>query len=109
MNYECSIYDEGSGQQVVWVSSLYVISRTGPFTEFTVSGRGSHMHGVVGPQANGSFLCLPEWQIGSGIAPLDDVFWNLERLSPLLGQIDAVTLANGLKQLKRLEDRRTRK
>ena len=73
MNYECSIYDEETGQQVTWVSSLYVLSRTGPFTEFTVCGRGSQMHAVTGPQANGNFLCLPEWQVGSGLAQLADV------------------------------------
>lgn len=99
MDYECSIYDEATGQRVSWVSSLYILSRTGPFTELTVCGRGSKIHAVVGPQKNGSFLCLPEWQVGSDLASLGDVLWNQERLSPLVGPADANTLANGLKQL----------
>ncbi len=102
MKYQCTILDENTGKNEQWDSFLYIISRSGAFTEFVARGRGSSIHGIVGPQANGNFLCLPSYGIGSELAAYTDVFRNCERLTPLIGLVDAVTLATGLKYLKNL-------
>lgn len=104
MKYErsCSLYNETTGKADQWDLCLYIISREGPFTEFVAKGRGSHMHAIAGPQANGNFLCLPAYGVGSELAAFTDVFWNYERLSALISPVDAATLATALKYLDAL-------
>ncbi len=104
MKYErsCSIYNEATGKTDRWDLCLYIISRKGPFTEFVANGRGSSMHAIVGPQANGSFLCLPAYGVGSELAAFTDSFWNYERLSALIGPVDATTLVTALQYLDTL-------
>ncbi len=104
MRYErsCSLYNETVGKTDHWDLCLYIISRKGPFTEFIAKGRGSSMHAIVGPQANGNFLCLPAYGVGSELSAYTDVFWNYERLSQLMGPVDATTLTTALKYLNTL-------
>ncbi len=101
MKYErsCSIYNEATGKTDRWDLCLYIISRKGPFTEFVANGRGSSMHAIAGPQANGNFLCLPAYGVGSELAAFTNSFWNYERLSALIGPVDATTLVTALKYL----------
>ena len=43
------------------------------------------------------FLCLPEREAAVVLPDYDDVFSNLERLVPLLGPVDATTVACALR------------
>lgn len=95
----CSVYNEVTGKTDRWDMDLYIISQTGPFTEFVANGRGSSMHAIAGPHANGNFLCLPAHGVGSELAAFTDTFWNYERLSALVGPVDATTLVTALKYL----------
>lgn len=104
MKYErsCSIYNEATGKTDRWDLCLHIISREGSFTEFVANGRGSSMHAIVGPQANGRFLCLPAYGVGSELAAFTDSSWNYERLSTLIGPVDATTIVTALKYLDTL-------
>lgn len=104
MKYErsCFLFNEDTGESDRWDLNLSIISRKGPFTEFVANGRGSSMHAIAGPQVNGNFLCLPAYGVGSELAAYTDVFWNYERLSGLIGPVDAATLATALKYLNTL-------
>lgn len=103
MKYDCSCFlRNGDIEEERWDLELCIISRQGPFTEFVASGHGSHLHAITGPQTNGNFLCLPAHGIGSELASFTDVFWNYERLSTLIGPIDATTLTTALKYLDTL-------
>lgn len=99
MNYHCTdLFSDDDGRRS-WNASLEVIGRTGPFFEIRMKGRGSSIHAIVGPQINGSFICIPNYNTGSELAGMEDTFWNTERLAPLIGITDAVTVAQGLHQL----------
>ena len=48
--------------------------------EMEIKANGWTFHTIVGSQANGNYICIPNWSIGSEYAQLDDEFWNAERL-----------------------------
>ena len=49
--------------------------------EMEVEANGWTFHVIAGTQFYGSrFLCIPNWDIGSELAGLNDEFWNEERL-----------------------------
>ena len=51
---------------------------------------------IAGPQLNGYFLCIPNWEIGCELSRLSDIFWNSEQLSRHLNETDTRTVAVGL-------------
>lgn len=62
-----------------------------------VEGRGSGIHLLFGTGSNGNFICLPEYKRGCYMAHFSDTFWNEETLTPLIGEVDATTVASALK------------
>ena len=44
----------------------------------------------------GYFACMPDFNVGCHLANLNDIFWNSERLSNVLGKVDGITVANAL-------------
>lgn len=99
MKYRC--IDRFSDEKSVrsWNASLEVISCKGAFIEMRIEGRGSSIHAIIGPQINGGFICIPNYAVGSELAGLDDTLWNTGQLAPLIGTVDAVTVAQGLSHL----------
>ncbi|MFZ4397212.1 MAG: hypothetical protein ACOYOU_16475 [Kiritimatiellia bacterium] len=58
---------------------------------------GSSFLAFVGSTESGHFLCLPDWDVAASLSDYDDTFYNLERLVPLLGPVDATTVACALR------------
>ena len=100
--YQCKINNEGELQS--WKGCLNLISRQGRFCEAELTGRGSYFHVMTGPHKGGSFLCIPNWNVGCELSALNDVFWNREQVSPFMGAVDAETVVLGLATLKKLLD-----
>ena len=49
--------------------------------EIEVEANGWTFHVIAGTEFYGNrFLCIPNWDIGSGLARINDEFWNEERL-----------------------------
>lgn len=49
--------------------------------ELEVEANGWTFHVIAGTQSYGSrFLCIPNWNVGSELAKLNDELWNEERL-----------------------------
>jgi hypothetical protein len=44
-------------------------------------------------------LILPDFNVGCHLVELNDVFWNTERLTEVLGVADGVTVASALLSL----------
>ena len=103
MRYECSM-PAGSGCETHWNAELHLLKRCGPYREFVITGRDTSFHGIEGPQQNGNFLCLTNWNVGCELASLSDIFWNRESLSRHLAPVDAATVACGLKCLGEMEE-----
>lgn len=87
-----------------WSCKLKLIDLHPPFYEVILEGRGSSFHVIVGPQINGMYLCIPNWQIGCELSALSDTFWNSEQLSRHLNPVDTRTVAAGLACLPKLQD-----
>jgi len=95
MLYKCTPGSCNKGEDS-WTASVDVIDSYGPFMEVCFCGRGSSLHAIIGPQESGHFICIPAYNAGCELAEYDDVFWNTERLSSVIGRVDALTIAQGL-------------
>lgn len=51
---------------------------------------------VFGKTAQGGFACMPDYDGGCHLSYFKDRFWNTERLIHVLGEVDAVTVAQAL-------------
>jgi len=66
-----------------------------------IDGGSSSFLAVVGSTESGHFLCLPEWHVAASLSDFNDAFYNLERLVPLLGPVDATTVICALRAAHR--------
>lgn len=66
--------------------------------ELRVLARGSAFDVILGESLSGYYLCIPAVDVGCNITFWSDVFWNTERLSNLLSETDAATVAAAINQ-----------
>lgn len=94
--FECTL-PAGEGEEgQKWQGGVLVRSRSTDMAELLIYGRGSCMDAIVGKYGNGQYICVPDLDIGCPLSRLTDTFWNQERLSFHVGEVDAVTMANAL-------------
>ena len=98
MKYDC-VCNIGS-RKTHWTADISPIAHKRAFYKVTISGRGSSFHVIAGPQSNGYFLCIPDWQIGFEIKSYDDVIGNTLVLGSRLSPVDTVTVTDGLTHLQ---------
>lgn len=101
MQYVCTL--KSNGKNIHWSSSISLFRHEADVYEAEISGRDSCFHVIVGIYVNGFYICIPSMGIGSELSVPEDVFWNYERLSGSLGSVDATTVSEGLKYLRRIE------
>lgn len=53
-------------------------------------------HVVFGKTVCGGFACMPDFGAGCHLAGLNDKFWNTEKLTEVLGEVDGITVASAL-------------
>ena len=78
-----------------WDSSITMFKKHGTYYEFMIQSRSSIMV-VFGKTSRGYFACMPDFNVGCHLVSLNDVFWNTERLTEVLGVVDGVTVASAL-------------
>ena len=102
MEYLCYYQTEEETQQ--WNSQLEVLEADEGthFYELEIKGRGSLFHVIIGDYSWGTYICIPNHDVGSALGALSDIFWNRERLSRLINPIDAATVAYGLNELSKM-------
>jgi hypothetical protein len=69
----------------------------GGFYEMEVTGRGSSLKVLFGKTDYYHWICIPNYDVGCDMAEWSNHFWNYEKLSGLIGTIDAVTVTEALK------------
>ncbi len=69
--------------------------------EAEIEADGWTFHIIVGKHANGNYICIPNWSIGSELAALNDRLWNNERLESCtkLGETNSGIIADALVEL----------
>ena len=96
MEFGCSLPQNERAESQRWLGEVFVRSCNIHMVELLIYGRGSRMDAVLGRYANGKYICIPELGTGCPLSSLTDTFWNQERLSGHVGEVDAVTIANAL-------------
>ncbi|MCH4014123.1 MAG: hypothetical protein LKE64_09130 [Solobacterium sp.] len=62
-----------------WCGEIEFLHLTDPY-KMVVHARGNRFDIIFGKGINGSYICIPNWQIGTEIASLKDRFWNRESI-----------------------------
>lgn len=84
-----------------WEGHINLLRRKDPY-ELEVTARSSSFHILCGKHKYGSYICIPNWNIGTELASLSDSFWNFERLTtyyPKLSPVDAISIVDALVKL----------
>ena len=78
------------------------IIRNGNPTEMDITTDGWVFHVIAGRHRDGNFVCIPNWNIGSELAGLNDRRWNSERLinHTSMGRDNAEIIAAALAELE---------
>jgi len=82
----------------LWSGTITMFKSYGTHFEFMIQSRSSIMV-VFGKTSRGYFACMPDFNVGCHLVELNDVFWNTERLTEVLGVADGVTVASALLSL----------
>ena len=81
-----------------WYGLIYMLKNHGTHYECLIQSRSSILV-VFGKTLRGYFACMSDFEVGCHLANLNDVFWNTERLTAVLGIVDGVTVAAALLHL----------
>ena len=79
-----------------WTGSIFSFTNFGSHYEFLIQSRSFGIMVVFGKSSRGYFACMPDFDVGCNLANYNDVFWNTQRLSNVLGVVDGVTVACAL-------------
>lgn len=71
--------------------------------EININADGYGFHTIFGSQSSGHFLCIPNWNIGCGLGPYNDRYWNTNSIygSGKIRYEDACAIGNALQLLER--------
>jgi hypothetical protein len=78
-----------------WKGMIAGIKKHGKHYEIRIESRSGIMV-VFGKTSQGGFACMPDFGVGCHLVDLKDKFWNTEKLTRVLGQVDGITVAAAL-------------
>jgi len=95
-DFECKHNYFNDDFESSWTGSVETLFEYCEFDEIRIKGRGSSFLVILGYCSLGNYLCIPQIDVGCALSSLSDVFYNTEKLTPLIGETDAVTVATAL-------------
>ncbi len=81
-----------------WVGKIINLKNLPNYYEFKIESRSS-IYAVIGKMSRGNFACFPDFNVGCHLSSLNDLFWNSEKLTEILGVADGLTVAYALKYI----------
>jgi hypothetical protein len=89
-----------------WDGKIIPIKLDSEPYEAEITARDSSFHVLIGHHIYGQYLCIPNWNVASELATLEDVFWNREQLVNYtkLNKTDASSVACGIAALAKYYD-----
>lgn len=78
-----------------WKGAILGLREYASHCEFRIESLSGIMV-VFGKTVCGGFACMPDFGAGCHLAGLDDIFWNTEKLTEVLGEVDGITVASAL-------------
>lgn len=82
-----------------WNVNIKSIIDYNTYYEVIVEARGSSILILVGSTNEYNWISLPIQEVSCSLSQFDDIFWNIERLTPLIGIVDASTVVNTIATL----------
>ncbi|MDO4802401.1 MAG: hypothetical protein Q4A15_09575 [Prevotellaceae bacterium] len=98
-------YEYDNGEVKEWPVRWAITKRMAGATYIHIEGRGTEFDAIIGRYSSGNFICIPSIDVGCGLAPYNDTFWNMEKLSKYLGVTDAFTITKALEHFDRRRSR----
>lgn len=89
----CQIEDQ------VWDCTVNNYEEYQGYKKANVSGRGSSIDFLYGTTNDYNWIALPVQEIATTLSSFTDTFWNSEKLTSLIGEVDAMTIACALSHL----------
>lgn len=93
MIFECELeYEE---KIETWKGKVTFLKKYASHYEMRIESRSSLLV-LFGETSSGGFACIPDFSVGCHLAHLKDRFWNTEKLTSILGDVDGITVATAL-------------
>jgi hypothetical protein len=93
MIFEC-IMQTGKRKEK-WLGRITYLRNYGSHFELNIVSRSSLMV-LFGRTSRGFFANIPDFNSGCHLVNPQDIFWNTEILSRVLGKVDGITVATAL-------------
>lgn len=85
--------------QTSWVGKIRTFKDNNSNYEINVDGINTGMRIIFGNSERGSFISLPEYGVSCGADSFSNASQNYEKLAPLIGEVDAITVAEALNKM----------
>lgn len=96
MRFDCT--RETADGTEKWSGLIVNLTGYGSYYEMRIESRSGIMV-IFGETRLGYFACIPDWNAGCHLAHPSDLFWNIEQLTRVLGEVDGITVAYALKAI----------
>ena len=93
ISFECKRKTDSGIER--WKGIIPRITDHGSHLEIRIESRSGIMV-VFGRTSRGGFACMPDHDVGCHLSDYKDRFWNTERLTEVLGEVDGITVAEAL-------------
>ncbi len=98
MEFKCS-QTRKSGKIEYWKGKVTDFKEGDELLEMYVESR-SYLHIIIGKTKNGNFVCIPNYDVGCYLSRFNDIFWNTEKLTSLIGEVDGITVAAAIEYIE---------
>lgn len=78
-----------------WPGKISCLKNYGSHFEIQIQSRSSLMV-LFGETSRGYFASIPDFNAGCHLVDPQDIFWNTESLTRVLGKVDGLTVATAL-------------
>jgi len=93
VSFECQMKTDGGIER--WKGNIPGFVNYGSHFEVRIESRSGIMV-LFGKTSQGGFACMPDYDTGCHLSNLKDKYWNTERLTTVLGEVDGITVAQAL-------------
>ena len=93
LSFTCQMKTEDGIES--WEGLIHRLKNHGSHYEISIESRSGILV-VFGKTTMGGFACMPDYDVGCHLSNLKDRFWNTEKLARVLGEVDAITVAQAL-------------
>ena len=93
MNFKC--VNETESEDERWEGVITKFTKYDSHYEIMIESRSSIMV-LFGKTSRGGFPCMPDYGAGCHLVDFKDKFWNTEKLTEVLGEVDGITVAMAL-------------